>query len=58
MEIPQAAKSQYNEIPSPQCKMQATATDNQDVLFSDLVNDGTFSVSIFSRRTWGTQQLK
>ena len=38
--------------------MGNTATDNQDVLLSDLVNDGTFSVSIFSRRTWGTQQLK
>ena len=34
-----------------------TATDNQDVLFSFLVNDGSITASIFSRRTWGTQQL-
>ena len=38
--------------------MGNTPTDIQDVLLSDLVNDGTFSASIFSRRTWGTQQLK
>ena len=37
--------------------MGNTATDGQDVLFSSLGKDGTFSVSVFSRRTWGTQQL-